>query len=525
VGTNDSQKSHGGLFVKRLGIIIGLIGFSCTSLADISFSNYHLHKRGRLALQVGNAASMEESYAKILKTNPKDEEAAYKVALAQSWQPAKMDTASSNFDDFLKKHPAHKEALIAYANLECWRQNPSKAFALLDRYKVKFGATKEYLSTQARLLTLTGFYNQALVINGPLLATNPDDYDLLYTNVSALHKANRFKEARTELQKLKKIQPDKKDTQELEKIFLSLEESILSTGINYYQDNQGIKNVMFPLSLDWAYNDSLHFVFKGLHEVLFARKNSGLETLDKKTSIYDNSVLAGVKWRIMPRLALVATAGDLKIQHLSNKFIYLLNANLVLAENANLDLFHSRDLYRPYLFPTSPKAVSKGIVEDLTNVKLFWQPLLKTFIKAQLGYSTLSDGNDYAHVYFSPTKKIALNAKSNLTFGANVDFLSFAQQLHHGYYDPKLHQEYLAIAGLSYSPTTYLSSDISMGAGLHRDQLTEGFQPAYSAYGSVFYVVAPWEVNISGDYTFRGNSPGCKSFQGFSAEAQLTLRF
>ena len=235
--------------MRQSRLIIGLILFSSVSFAETS----------------------------SLKSKPNDEETAYKAALTQSWQPDKMDMAASSFEAFLKKYPAHKEAWIAYANLESWRKHYGNAFALLDHYKKHFGSTKEYLCAHARLLALVGHYNKALAMNTPLLHEDPNNYDLQYTHVNALYKAKHFKEARRELQKLKTIDSNNNDTKALEETFHTLVESMLSGSLNYFHDNQSIKNWTLPLSFDWAFNDNTHFVFQGLHEVVSAGKNSGSE--------------------------------------------------------------------------------------------------------------------------------------------------------------------------------------------------------------------------------------------------------
>lgn len=510
--------------MKKIAMILGVMLCSTVGFAGQNAQVAHLRKQAAVAMQAGKIAEMEACYAHILKIKPDDEDAAFRLAQARSWQQDKMHLAQNDFQVFVEKHPHHKEAWIAYAHLESWCDHHKHAFALLENYKQRFGCTKEYQAARARILSMTGYYNQALALNDPLLVTDPDDYDLVYTRAHALYKANRFAEGRLELQKLQKIHPHNADNKELEKLFHCLEESIFALGVNYYQDNQGLKNVMLPFSLDYALMDNVHFLVKGLHEIVMANEDSGLTTINGGTTIYDNSFLAGFNWRIVPRLALIATVGDLNIEDVGNRFIYFINANLALTEVANLDVFHWRNLYRPYLFPTSPKAVSLGIVEDLTSAKMVWQPCFKTYINALVSYSHLSDDNNYTHIYVSPTKHWVLTSKTTLTLGVNADFLSFSQQLQNGYYDPSLHQEYLGIVGLDYNPTCNFSANCSIGAGVHRDQQTD-LSPALSAYAGLVYVLRPWELNISGDYTYRGDSPGDSNYQGFSAQAQLGLHF
>lgn len=498
--------------------------FSSVSFANTTTFVEYFRKQGSLAMQAGNASAIEQHYKHILKSNPNDEEAAYNVALAQSWQPSKMDIASSNFEIFIKKYPAHKEAWIAYSNLESWKKNYCKAFALLENYKTHFGESKEYLIAHARLLTSIGHCNQALAIVTPLLHDSPNDNELVYTHTNALYKANRFNEARTELQKLKKIQPNNNDTKELEKTFQKLVESLLSGGIYYYHDSQTINNYTIPISFDWAFNDNTHFIFQGIHEVLTAGKKSGSTTIKGETSIYDNSIMAGVNWRVVPTISILGMIGDLKIENLSSKFIYLIGAHFS-AETANIDLVHLHNLYRPYFYPTSPRAVSLGIVEDLNNLKLSFQPFIQTNINMLVGYSTLSDGNHYTHMDFTPTRQIALNSKLDLNLGADLELLSFRKQLHNGYYNPHFHQNYLATAGLNYNPISHFSCGISLGAGIHKDQSTEGFRRASHAYASATYSYSSWEFAASYDYTYQGAAPHLQAYQGSSLEARVSTHF
>lgn len=509
----------------RKQLIIGLLLISSTSFANTTTFVDYFRRQGTLAMQTGNASAIERHYKQVLKTHPNDEEAAYNVALAQSWQPTKMDTASASFETFIKKYALHKEAWIAYSNLESWKKNYHKAFALLENYKERFGETKEYLIAHARLLTMVGHYNKALALLKPLVQNNPDDNDIIYTNANALYKANRFKDARTELRKLKKAQPNNNDTKELENTFNKLAESLLTSGINYYYDNQTIKNYTIPLYFDWAFNDNTHITLQGLHEVLTAGKKSGSLTKDGHTSIYDNSIMAGVIWRAAPTLSLMGMIGDLKIQDLSNKFIYSIGSHFSITETTTVDLGHFHNLYRPYFYATSPKAVSFEIMEYLNYLKISSQPLLQTNVNFLVGYSALSDGNHYTHIDFAPTKSISLNAKTEVGLGVDLELLSFEKELHHGYYNPSFHQNYLATGSLNYSPTSYFSCGISIGAGMHKDHSTEGFRPAAHSYASAAYNYGHWDFGVSYDYTYQGAAPNLHAYQGSSLEARVTTRF
>lgn len=509
----------------RKHLIIGLLLLSSVSFANSTTFVEYFRKQGNLAMQTGDAPAIERHYAQLLKTNPNDEDAAYFVALAQSWQPSKLDSASLSFETFVKKYPAHKDAWIAYSNLESWRKNYCKAFALLESYKARFGETKPYLIARARLLTSVGHCNKALAIVKPLLRENPNDNDLVYTNANALYKANRFKEARRELQKLKDRQPNNNDTKELENTIKKHNESLLSSGFYFYHDSQSIHNYTTPIYFDWAYDDNTHFLLQGLHEVLTAGKKSGSTTKNGHTSIYDNSIMAGVNWRAVPTISIMGMVGDLMIEKLSSKFIYLIGGHFIVAETTNIDLVHLHNLYRPYFYPTSPKAVSMGIIEDLTYIKLASQPFLQTNINLLAGYSALSDGNHYTHVDFAPTKQIALNSKIDMNVGVDLELLQFSKRLHHGYYDPSFHQNYLATTGFNYNPNSHLSCGLSVGAGIHKDHSTEGFRPASHAYASVLYNDSRWEFGVSYDYTYQGAAPNLKAYQGASLEARITTHF
>lgn len=511
--------------MKRFSIIFAMALLSNVTYAAPKTKIETLRKQAHYSKLHCSPAVMEMKYAQILKVKPHDEDAAFHVALARSWQPEKMDQASEDFALFIKQHPNHKEAWLAYANVENWRQHLDKAFALLENYKERFGVTEEYLRTRARLLTHSGHYNQALAINTPLLTADPKDYDLAHTQTRALLKSKHYKEARMALRQLQKMECKNDDTKDLENDFVSLSESPLAFGVDYYFDNQSLKNTMYPFSFNWTINDNTHFVLRALHEVLSAGSKSGVQTIQHHSTIYDDSFMAGIEWRVTPIVAITGLAGDLKIEDLEDKFIYFFNANFALDDNVNLNISNLRNLYRPFLYPTSPKAVSMGITEYLTSANLNWQPWLYTNMNILAAYSMLSDGNQYTHIDLAPNREFILNSKMTATLGTDYELLIFSEEPHHGYYSPNHHQQFLITGGLTYSPTSPFTAVISGGVGIHEDSFSDKFEPAARAYAGLSYVARPCEFNLALDYTYMDAGHEFRAYQGLSTEAQIVVRF
>lgn len=511
--------------MKKLGIILGLTLLSSSSIASSNLSIEQLQEKAQQAMVAGDVPQVEKYNTLLVERDPNNRDAAYRLALSRSWQPEKMDQAATDFESFLRKYPRYKDAWLAYARLQSWRQHYSSAFSLLETYKNRFGITPDYLSTRARVLLLVGYYNQALAINTPLLTNNPNDFDLLNTHAIAHYKARHFREARQELATLKRMQPKRTEIQELEKLLSSLRTSVVSGGFNYYKDSEGIKNWIAPFSLDWALNDNTHFLLHVLHENLRAEPGSGYETIDGHTSIYDDSFLTGIQSRIIPSISLTGMAGGLQIEDGPKEVIYLANANFILGEKTNLDLLYSHNLYRPYLYPPSPKEVSLGIIEDLMRAKISWQPYYQTNIPLLFSYSSLSDGNHYTHLDFVPTKQFNINTRTTITLGAEADLLDFEKDYNNGYYDPNFHQEYLGILGFTYSPNDNVSATIQVAGGAHRDQTTGGFQPSGRAYAGMAAILEFVELEVNADYTYQGYEDHNQSYEGISFGARLGIRF
>lgn len=449
-------------------------------------------------------------YARVLQLNPNDQQALHQLALAESWQPKKMDQAAKDFQYYLRVYPNDREAWIQYAYLESWRQNSQAAFLALENYHRRFGTTKEYLAAKARILSSLGYYQSALAINEPLLAKDPKNVDLLYTQAHALNQAHQEKTALVMLNKAQQIDPKSTDVADLKKAIDDSLRPYIEIGASPFRGSDSVRILQVPFYASIPVNYATSVLLKTLYEHLRADIGSGLETIEGQSAISTEKALVGLEHQWNDWLNVKVLGGALHTQNEGNQGVYNIVLETALSEKLKITLDQTHDSYKPYLFSTSPRTVSLRILEDDSKLFLSWEPFWQRYIFALANYGSLSDGNSYWRFNLSPTAKIFCNQYLDLSLGLSADILHFAEQLNNGYYDPNFHQQYVVTTYLGITQNDSIGYYLYGNAGPHRDQTTDGFRAAFIAAGGINWTITPrfvFSVGAEYDYTGSGDTP------------------
>ena len=372
------------------------------------------------------------------------------------------EKAAAIYRSYLFKNPKAKDVYIKYAEVERFLENYSQAMAILNAYYRLFGADDDYLKTKVRVFADAGYYNSALQLNTPLLQKNPDDSYLIATQASALNQSGRYTQALSELNHLKKTDPESDDISDLEEDIITPHKSSITLGSpetylfendnpmdfpideQYIHQNNNLNIVRVPVLAQTYLNPNLRLLFLSQYEHLSAPIGSGLETINGKSTIYDIEYFLGAQTSITPDISLRGMIGSLAIGNGTENFVYNLTGKLLVTEKFQLYLQGLRELFRPPLISNdSPRSVSLGILEDGGRVHATLIPTMQSSIDLDLSASKLTDSNSYVSFYAEPEVVFYNSDKLNLTLGLELQLQSFSKQLFiNGYYSPKLYQLY-----------------------------------------------------------------------------------
>lgn len=482
----------------------------------------YLRTQATLAAWANDKPQTLESYQRILQLKPYDEDAMLNLAHTLAWM-GHTDASIHAYRQLLRRYPQMAEGWIQYADILSWPGNFLGAFDALSHYRQLKGETTRYLKTKARVLALDGRFKSALAINQPLLQKAPKDPYLLATEVTALTNALQIKNALTYLQKLNTISTNDPLVRGLNDITLTP----IRTRFNLEADSTGASDTTriqdYPVSVQYFLSPETSLLFQGLYERATASPYSPLHPINSLGSIADESVRVGVATQIKS-LNLKALAGGLKIQQGSNHAIYdaLLNTNL--GEKAQITLETSRDLFRPYLVPQTPKLISLQIMETRFGGFLQWQPFVQKYLNLVVSYSDLTNNNNYLHVNVWPKTRVLASEHWLVTLGVDTDIWQFKRRASDGYYSPLHFYGYEGTLELYYSQSENMGYGFSGGWGMQKDEAFPHYFYEEDLAAQVFWgIFTDWELQLKGGYTLRENPTG--NYHCWTTGIVLTRRF
>ena len=482
----------------------------------------YLRSKATLAAWANDKPETLDTYQRILTLKPYDADAMLNVAHTLAWM-GHTDASIHAYRQLLHHYPKMAEGWIQYADILSWPGNFIAAFDAIAHYRQLKGETTAYLKTKARVLALDGRFKSARAINEPLLLSKPNDPYLLATEVTALTNALQIKNALTYLQKLNKINPNDPLVRGLNDITLTP----IRTRFNLEADSTGASDTTriqdYPVSVQYFLTPATSLLFQGLYERATASPSSSLRPINSTGSIADESVRVGFTTQIQS-LNLKALAGGLKIQQGGNHAIYdaLLNTNL--DEKSQLTLETSRDLFRPYLVPQTPKLISLQIMESRFGGFLQWQPFVEKYLNVVLSYSDLTNNNNYLHANVWPKARILASEHWLVTLGVDTDIWQFRRRATDGYYSPLHFYGYEGTLELYYSQSENMGYGFSGGWGMQKDEAFPHYFYEEDLAAQVFWgIFTDWELQLKAGYTLRENPTG--NYHCWTSGIVLTRRF
>ena len=494
------------------------------ALALDPFNLKYLRARAQLAGWAEKPDQALDSYARILRIVPGDQDAMLGLARTLSWL-GKINAAIAAYHSYLMQYPTSTpDAWIEFAENLSWADDFRRSLSVLHKYQQQFGESEKYLKTKARILTGVRYYNSALAINNPLLSKNPKDPYLLITQVYAKAEENRILEAFRYLDRVNQVDPNSPQTKELDQIFPLPYRSNVNIGSDYDSASNTVKIAYTPVSYQYFLTPATSFLIEGLYANLHATNGSGLNTFNGQSSINAFSTMAGFTTQFAS-INLKALAGDAKIDggYYNDFGIYNVTVDGNLGENIDAIFERSREIFQPYLTLPSPRSVSLGIMENRNATTIQWQPWAQDYINLYADYSTLSDDNAFWHLTPWPKARIFSSQYLLLTMGVQGDFWFFNKRLEDGYYSPLLFQQYEGTIEFYVPQSSNIGYSLLFGSGMQKDETFPHYFTADDAsVGVVFGIISNWQLALNASGVLRGSPVG--TYKEWSAGGTLTRR-
>lgn len=491
----------------------------CQAAAELAPSNVSiLRDCAQLANWLGNAAAVAELRGRIHAITSADSDLkAYARALGGAGE---LDEAVSLYREYLADQPADAEALLGYATVETWRGDYAAAHDALTRYRDRYGEDAGWGARMARLLAWGNRPTPARPLNEARLATDPEDYEHLYTRMLILRGEKRHREAIEALEPLKRLRPDSKDTRDAIRSTHAFLRSNVGIEVGWRDDADDISLRRFAVRGRWSLSPVTYLYGRVERRDLRVKAGSPFVGVEGDASIDIEQGWAGARHRFSP---LIEIGGEVGMSRISGgggeKALYGLYADLRPLDNLWVDLSATRQIW-----DISPKSASLGLAMRDHRARIHWQPSLRHFVTAELAHGRLSDGNRRDELYLNPYRAMLRSERFNLDLGISGHWQEYARDLDNGYYDPETYRR-LAFTAVGY--WKFSDDDgfnVTVSPGWHADDSLSRYHFGTDiSVELVNGIYRDWFSRLSASYSDRSQTTG--RYDAYSINWQLLRRF
>lgn len=484
----------------------------------------YLLTQGQLASWAGNYQLAEASFKTILAISPYHKEALLEFARLASAKNH-IDEAAVLYRYFLQLYPDSAAAWIEYATVLSWQGDYPWSLKALESYRVRFGETKEYLAKKARVLANAGFWKSGMPIITNLLATDPHNYDYLYTLALMQFYANQPSASLNTLNELMYLRPQSPETKDLATFLITPIRSNANIGTYHFESTDTVNIDRNFASGTYFLNPETSFSIGGRSEKVSANPQAGIGTIQGNSGIKDTVGWLGFYHLFSPYFSLLANVGPGNIESTKNFLYYNINGAFQLTQQSRLQIQEINDVYA-----VSPLAMSLGVTQHINRVQLNLEPQIQKYLFVNAEYDTFSDSNAMKSLTVSPSIGAVRTQWLNIDVGVSGNWLGFSKDLSDGYYDPSFYQAYLTTAKVYIKQSSNIGYLIEADMGPQKDETFDHFRYRGDISGSAFFgIYKDWLLVISGAKAIRQSAgsivnPG-GTYQAKYITATLTRRF
>lgn len=464
-------------------------------------------------------------YKEMYEANPNN--AKIILALARKASATnRLDESSLYYSIYLKLHPEDKKALLEYAYIESWKGNDRRSVGLLNQYRTEFEISDDYLIERSRILASATRQTESLAIADALLPTHPNNYDLHYAKATALFYNHQPIEMFQSLDKVNQLQPGTEETLGLDAFLTTPYRNFVSADANYSYDSDTVVITKVPVTGKYFLSPVSAILLNFTPERLSARPSSGLNPINGDRSLMLYNYMLGMEQRFNPALGAIGMLGLAQPTQGKNTLIYEGDAFFMVNDITNLNFQFKRSYY-----DQSARAVSLGVLQNLNQVDILYQPCLLCYVNLRASYSNFSDTNKQTFGNLDVGTSVLATQYFNVRAGATAQWQSFAKQLTNGYYDPRAYQFYNLNSNVYYKYSDNIGYELGLGFGVQRDETLNNFRQANDFTLRAYYgIYEDWYLILTAAHSTRGrmiaaNANNSSIYRVSAFQVQLTRRF
>ena len=477
----------------------------------------YIRARATLATWTGDYRGARDSYLQLEILYPADLEIALALARVSAWS-GDTDRAVKQYKRYLQANLLNAPVWLELARAESWRGNYAGAIEALKAYKAQAGATQNYVTELAAVLSASGRPGKAEDLLTPLLAQSPFDYDLNLTHTLALGRQQRAKAAFESLDTVRQLSPDGPQTRTAERVLRNLLGSSAEAPFTSYSDSDALTVQRIAPRAVVGLNSGTRLSAGYERSRLDARAGSGLDAVDGQTAASYEHLWASAAQRA-GAITLNGQVGYATANERSNN-TYGFGVDARVADSLRVSLSHAS---APFVI--SPRTVDLGLTAVTQRAQVDWTPALRYQVLVDASFQDLSDGNSRWEVTLSPRRTMARRAGFNLDLGATAYRLETSRDLDHGYYDPRFYEYYAAGIYPYIKVRENVGLALTAGLGVQRDNTEPSFHFGGNVSGeATFGIYRPWVLKVNGSATLNGRLES-GAFRAFGVGAALVRRF
>lgn len=420
-------------------------------------------------------------------------------------------------DRHLAEHPRDRAAQLDRVRFLAWRGDMAGAIEALDALGED---DHEARALRARVNAWAGRRDAALALNRPLLAADPANPDLAYTQAVALRRGAWPHQALGPLATVEAARPGAPDTRGLAR---SVRQALFSSvGVSWsvYEDSDDIR--LESLGVEGAFRlaDRWTLLADAVAREHSAPSVGPFAPIVRGGKLDERRAGLGVVHAFSPDATLQAWVGRSSIDAPDDEVtIGRISYGQRLGDDLDIGLRVDRDRV-----VASPRSVSLGAMQTCVSLDVQWRPTMRDVVQARMGWGDLTYGNRRFGVDADYRHAITRLEKVNVDVGGQAEWFGYSRDPGQGYYSPDRYVRAAPLVAAYFKLGEEQGLQIQAVAGVQRDDEFTSWKRALDVSGELTLgIYTHWQLVARAAYSERFNEFG--QYDGASVGLALRYRF